>query len=73
MTHIGQYAARFVSELCDAYCALSLDQKVLAYYTYYDFMRQQLTECYLPKARFPLAELTGDRFPLPVNTACQLG
>jgi len=21
-----------------------------------------------PKARFPLPELTGDRFPLPVNT-----
>ena len=23
---------------------------------------------YTPKARFPLPELTGDRFPLPVNT-----
>jgi len=25
------------------------------------------------QAQFPLAELTGDRFPLPVNTARQLG
>ena len=29
--------------------------------------------CNQPKARFPLAELTGDRFPLSVNTGSASG
>ena len=33
----------------------------------YDTARWDRTSA-LPKARFPLPELTGDRFPLPVNT-----
>ena len=34
------------------------------------FLKVRLKAC---KARFPLRELTGDRFPLPVNTGRQLG
>ena len=34
-----------------------------------DLLYAVCSACY-PKARFPLPELTGDQFPLPVNMGC---